>query len=176
MLYHLQSLFSFVFKRIRTQPGLTLATLLGLTVVVALMMSGTLYAGGAYSQLLTEEIESVARRTNRPPFTYQFSYDGQQSLPWEDVRQVHQYLSHSDDALLGLPPQIVISHVESDLFQIFPSSVSSYGNAQFALNEMSFAMTTGLEGVMEVVEGRLPQTADPPATIIGKSCQNCWRF
>ncbi len=120
MLYHLQSLFSFVFKRIRTQPGLTSATLLGLTVVVALMMSGTLYAEGAYGQLLAEEIESVARRTNRPPFTYQFSYDGQQSLPWEDVRQVHQYLSRSDDALLGLPPKIVISHVESDLFPDFP--------------------------------------------------------
>ncbi len=43
--------------------------------------------------------------------------------------------------------------------------MSSYGDAQFALNEMSFAVTTGLDGVMEVVEGRLPQTADPPAAI-----------
>lgn len=157
MLHHLHSLFSFVFKRIRTQPGLTLATVLGLTVVVALMMSGTLYAGGAYSQLLAEEIEGAARRTNRPPFTYQFSYDGQAALQWEAVRPVYEYLSRADDPALGLPVQVAISHVETNKFRLFPASVNNYGNARFALNEMTLAVTTGLEGVMEVVEGAMPQ-------------------
>lgn len=55
-LYRVRAIFAITFKRLWSQPSLTLVTILGLAAAVALIMTIPLYADAVYFRILQEEL------------------------------------------------------------------------------------------------------------------------
>ncbi|MCA9994259.1 MAG: FtsX-like permease family protein [Anaerolineales bacterium] len=149
-------------RRLWAQKGLSVATAVGLTAVVALMMLTPLYASGVYYQLLQDDLERVARQTNRSAFTYLLQYQGfnTRSLSWDEVAPADDYLS-SDEPTLGLPVQTQTGMMVSQRFRLFPQG------GQTSLGRVQLAVVNGLGENGRLLEGTWPQDApDNPSTAI----------
>ncbi|MCA9963965.1 MAG: ABC transporter permease [Anaerolineales bacterium] len=155
-------------RRLWAQKGLSVATAVGLTAVVALMMITPLYASGVYYQLLQDDIERVARQTNRSAFTYLLQYQGfnTSALSWEEVAPTNDYLSSSEPAL-GLPVQTQTGIMVSQRFRLFPQG------GQTSLGRVQLAVVNGLAENGRLQEGTWPQDApDDPAVPIAVTVNN----
>jgi len=64
------------FGRLLAQPLLTSATIVGLTVAVALILTIPIYAESVAFRILTERLTEESENVNRPPFSYLFNYIG----------------------------------------------------------------------------------------------------
>jgi putative ABC transport system permease protein len=93
------AIFVVAIKRLSSQKGLTLATLLGLVVAIALMLSIPLYADAVYYRVFREELLEMiffpGSAAERSPFAFMFRYVGSWHGPveWEDVQLVDEYFS-----------------------------------------------------------------------------------
>lgn len=148
-------------RRLWAQKGLSVATAVGLTAVVALMMLTPLYASGVYYQLLQDDIERVTRQTNRSAFTYFLQYQGRsRSLPWEQVAPAHEFLT-GDEPALGLPVQTRAGLLVTQRFRLFRQG------GQATLGRVQLAMMNGLPDNAQLVEGSWPldAPADPAVAI-----------
>lgn len=161
-LYRLRAVFALTIKRLWAQRALTLATLFGLTIAVALIMTVPLYADAVYFRILQEELSTSAERSYRPPFAYLYDYVGAYYGPqqWEDVQPMDQYMAGRVPAELGLPRAQLVRHLETDRYRLYPAGDAEYDPAS-ALTVAFFANTTGIEDYIEVVEGALPVAAAP---------------
>ena len=83
-------------KRFRTRPGLTLASVCGLTVAVVLMQVVPLYADAINFRILEERLATLDDK-RRPPWSYIYTYVGNWhgDVEWEAIQPVHEYL-HTD--------------------------------------------------------------------------------
>ena len=76
-LKRLRAIFVVVAKRVVSQPWLMLATILGLVISIALMMSIPLYADAVYHRIFLENIaQEDTPEGVLPPYTFTFRYDG----------------------------------------------------------------------------------------------------
>jgi putative ABC transport system permease protein len=161
--YRLRAIFTLTFKRLLAQRGLTAATLLGLVTAVALIMTVPLYADAVYFRILEEELSQNADRTNRPPFTYLYDYVGSWAGPlqWEAIQPLDQYLAGQGSRDLGLPRDLLVRHLETERFRLFPADETNYNDGGLAFGVFNFAATTGIADYIEIVEGVFPSPADP---------------
>ena len=162
-------------KRLLSQRWLALATLLGLAISVALIMSIPLYADAVYYRILRDELSAryetvggspaaAARLRQRPPFAFMFRYMGtlHGSLEWEDVQAVDAYLSGPAGAALGLPRQLLVRHCKTENLRLSPwEDSSAYEDADRPLDLVAFAFVSDLENHVTILEGHLPAVATP---------------
>ncbi len=150
-------------KRLLAQPLLSLATVLGLTVAVALVLTIPIYSESVAFRVLTERLTEGPDRINRPPFSFLFSYIGSWNEPvnWEDTLELDRYLREEGGTALGLQSTLVVRHLETRNFRLYPAGETNYQNENRSLDYVSFGTTENIEAQVELVEGTYPAPADP---------------
>jgi putative ABC transport system permease protein len=156
-----------VAKRIISQPGLILATTLGLIIALALMMSIPLYADATYHRIFLKNIaaaegkDQLAEDGALPPLTYLFRYDGSihGAIEWEDVQQVNTYITQRAGADLGLHLQFAVSYFNTNPFGIYASTESLFKEIRAPLIWAGFATISDIENHITLVEGHFPNAA-----------------
>jgi putative ABC transport system permease protein len=156
----LRSIFVVVAKRVISQPWLVLATILGLVISIALMMSIPLYADAVYRRIFLKNIANEDTPEGViPPFTFTFRYDGSiyGSVDWDDIVQVDHYLTEEAGRRIGLPQQFVVRYFTTDPFGLFADEASAFSKTTSPLIWASFAFLSDLENHITITEGRFPQ-------------------
>ena len=150
-------------KRLLAQPLLSLATVIGLTVAVALVLTIPIYSESVAFRVLTERLTEGPDRINRPPFSYLFSYIGSWNEPvnWEATLDLDRYLREKGGAELGLSSTLVVRHLETQNFRLYPSGETNYRDENRSLDYVSFGTTENIFEQVELVEGVYPAPADP---------------
>ena len=150
-------------KRLLAQPLLSLATIIGLTVAVALVLTIPIYSESVAFRVLTERLTEGPDRINRPPFSYLFSYIGSWNDPvnWEATLDLDGYLRERGGAELGLNSTLVVRHLETQNFRLYPSGETNYRDENRSLDYVSFGTTENIFEQVELVEGVYPAPADP---------------
>jgi putative ABC transport system permease protein len=151
-------------KRILSQPGLALASLLGLVISTALTMSIPLYADAIYHRLFRADLAAPAGARQRPPLAFLFLYEGalRGGLQWEALQPIDQYLSQQAGPALGLPLEFIGRYVSTDSFTLFPRAGTSY-TAQKPLASVGFAFLSDVESHITLLEGKFPAVAPAAA-------------
>jgi len=158
--------FVLAIKRLISQRGLALATVLGLITAVGMIMSIPLYADAVYHRILQEELtggnpggEGAIRRS---PFAFIFRRLGSQYDPvqWEDAQPVDRYLSGSAGHALGLPQKLLVRYFKTDNFRFFPESEDlAYAGNKPPLAWVNFAFVSDLKDHITILEGSFPSVA-----------------
>jgi len=143
-------------KRLRTQPGVTLASISGFTVAVVLMQIVPLYADAVNFRILEEQLATLDE-SRRPPWSYIYTYIGglHGDIEWETIQPADSYLSNEAGRTLGMPLDFVVRHVETPSFRLFPTGETNYSGGR-DLGFARLATTTDIEAHIELVEGALP--------------------
>jgi putative ABC transport system permease protein len=155
----LRAIFVVVAKRVVSQPWLMLATVLGLVISIALMMSIPLYADAVYHRIF---LQNIAKEDTPegviPPFTFTFRYDGSiyGSVEWEDVLAVDEYLVEDAGKRIGLPQQFVVRYFTTDPFGVFADKTSAFDKTTAPLIWASFSFLSDLEDHIIITEGAFP--------------------
>lgn len=167
LIRRLTAIFTVTLKRLWAQKGLSAATAVGLTAVVALMMISPLYASGVYAQLLQDDIARVAQRTNRSPFTFLLRYQGRRNaLQWEEIAAGYGLLA-GDDSTLGLPTVARTEFVATKEFRLFPETADNLANSRRSMGAVKFVITNHLADHVTLREGQWAlEAADDPAVPI----------
>jgi putative ABC transport system permease protein len=150
-------------KRLLAQPLLSLATVIGLTVAVALVLTIPIYSESVAFRVLTERLTEGPDRINRPPFSFLFSYIGSWNEPvnWEATLDLDQYLREKGGAELGLNTTLIVRHLETQNFRLYPAGETNYRDENRSLDYVSFGTTENINAQIEVVEGSYPAPGDP---------------
>ncbi len=150
-------------KRLLAQPLLSLATTLGLTVAVALVLTIPIYSESVAFRVLTDRLTEGPDRINRPPFSFLFSYIGSWNEPvnWEATLDLDNYLRENGGSELGLSSTLVVRHLETQNFRLYPSGETNYRDENRSLDYVSFGTTENIFEQVELVEGNYPAPADP---------------
>ncbi len=150
-------------KRLLAQPLLSLATIVGLTVAVALVLTIPIYSESVAFRVLTERLTEGPDRINRPPFSFLFSYIGSWNDPvnLEATYDLDQYLREKGGAELGLETTLIVRHLETQNFRLYPSGETNYRDENRSLDYVSFGTTENIAEQVELVEGNYPPPADP---------------
>ena len=160
-----RAIFIVAVKRLLAQPLLSLATIVGLTVAVALVLTIPIYAESVAFRVLTERLTEGPDRINRPPFSFLFSYIGSWNEPvnWEATLELDSYLREKGGDELGLQMTRIVRHLETQNFRLYPSGETNYRDENRSLDYVSFGTTENIEAQVEVVEGNYPAPAEPSA-------------
>ncbi|MBN1217309.1 MAG: FtsX-like permease family protein [Anaerolineae bacterium] len=169
VLFRTWAIFVVAIRRLLSQKGLNLATLLGLVVAIALALSIPLYADAVYYRIFRKELQEATTSggydTGRSPFAFMFRYVGswQGAVDWADVQPVDQYFSTSVPALLGLPKQISVRYIKTDNFRVFPEEEIAYADTRDPLTWAYFGFVDGIENHITILEGNFPAVAESTA-------------
>ena len=165
----IRAIFIVALKRLLAQPLLSLATIVGLTVAVALVLTIPIYSESVAFRILTERLTEGPDRINRPPFSFMFSYIGSWNHPvnWEDIGGLDRYLREKGGEELGLRSTRIVRHLETQNFRLYPADETNYRDENRSLDYVSFGTTENIEAQVELVEGVFPPPADPdPNSVI----------
>ncbi len=159
----IRAIFIVALKRLLAQPLLSLATIVGLTVAVALVLTIPIYSESVAFRILTERLTEGPDRINRPPFSFMFSYIGSWNQPvnWEDIGGLDRYLREQGGDELGLRATRIVRHLETQNFRLYPADETNYRDERRSLDYVSFGTTENIEAQVELVEGVFPPPADP---------------
>lgn len=158
------AIFRIGIQRLIAQKGLALATLLGLFIAAALVMSIPVYADGIYQRMLVTEID---RRSTmrRPPFAYMFRHIGSWSgsVPVDELKAIDEYMVERVPERIGLPFEMYTRYFKSDNMRLYPADGKTYSASDKPLEWISFGTITGLEEHIRLLEGTvaLPAPAEP---------------
>jgi len=165
-------------KRLLAQPGLMLATLLGLVMVAALVMSIPMYAEGVYYRVLSEGLFSDAPsfrgKVVRPPVAVLYRYVGAFTGPlqWDDVAPLDRFFQDDVYEHLHLPASPDASSVHmfnTGLFGFFPERDADVLATKPPELEVALAAFGTPEAHLRLLDGILPGDAapstDPDASI-----------
>ncbi len=157
------AIFLIAVRRLLSQRGLALATILGLVVAVSIVMSIPLYTDAVYYRILQDELtESEEGALQRPPFAFMFRYVGSLSglLEWDDIEDADAYLTDRVVDILGLPRERSVRYVRTDNFRLFPTEDLAYANVKDPLEWVSYAFISDLEDQITLLSGEFPEVAD----------------
>jgi putative ABC transport system permease protein len=152
-------------KRLWSNRALTLATMLGLVVAVALVTSVPLYSDAVNYQLMREELSRAQSEGRpRPPFAFMYRYVGawHGAIEWDSYAPLDSYFAGQGPATIGLPLELQVRHVKTDNFRLFPASEAEYADIRKPLEWVNIGVTTELKDHIRVVEGDFPQTGLRP--------------
>ena len=153
-------------KRILSQPGLALATTLGLVIAAALTMSIPTYADAVYYRTFLRNLTNPdGSAVARPPFALMFYYGGgiNDALQWEAVQPADAYLSGPAGATLGLPQRGLVRHARTESYTFFPADETNFNDETNALAWVKLSFVSDLEAHITLLEGRFPAPAEPAA-------------
>lgn len=160
-LLRIRAVFGLAIKRLLAQPLLSAATIIGLSVAVALILTIPIYSESVAFRILTERLVEQSENVNRPPFSYLVNYIGAWSEPvnWEDSVPLDTYIREDFGADLGLNPTMTIRHLETINFRFYPADETVYTD-ETSLDYMSFVTTDDIEAHITLLEGRYPVPAE----------------
>lgn len=161
----IQAIFMVAVQRLLAQRLLSLATMIGLTVAVALVLTIPVYAESVAFRILTARLSEGPDRINRPPFSFMFSYIGSWNEPvnWEDITELDRFLRQRGGAELGLNTTMFVRHLETQNFRLYPAGETNYRDESRSMDYVSFGATEDIAEQIELVEGHYPTPADPAA-------------
>lgn len=164
----IQAIFTLAFKRLLAQRLLSAATIIGLTAAAALILTIPIYAESVAFRILTERLGEGPDRVNRPPFSFMFSYIGSWNDPvnWEDITELDRFLREQGGTQLGLRTTMLVRHLETQIFRLYPAGETNYRDESRSLDYVSFGTTENIAAQVELVEGRYPAPADPAASSV----------
>ena len=164
----IQAIFTLAFKRLLAQRLLSAATIIGLTAAAALILTIPIYAESVAFRILTERLGEGPDRVNRPPFSFMFSYIGSWNDPvnWEDITELDRFLREQGGTQLGLRTTMLVRHLETQNFRLYPAGETNYRDESRSLDYVSFGTTENIAAQVELVEGRYPAPADPAASSV----------
>jgi putative ABC transport system permease protein len=152
-------------KRMLAQPGLMVATLVGLVMVAALVMSIPIYAEGVYYRVLSEGLFSDAPSSRgdrtRPPVALLFRYVGAFAGPlqWHDVTALDGFFQDAVYGYLRLSPSPEATSVRmfnTGLFGFYPEHAAANVSTQAPDLEIAL-LTLGASDVhLTLLDGALP--------------------
>jgi len=174
-LLNLLSIILIAAKRIWNQRTLMGCLLAGLLAAVALSTSIPLYADAVHFRLLQEEL--AGEGNTRPPFAFLFRYIGawHGAVEWDAYQPINAYLTEQAPAALGLPLELAVRHVRTDNFRLFAEEGGERGEERgeaetYARRQpllwTSLAFISGLEGHIDLIEGRFPRPAGAADEVI----------
>ena len=169
MILRMRAIFTVATKRLLSQPLLSLATIVGLTVAVALVLTIPIYAESVAFRVLTERLTEGPDRINRPPFSFLFSYIGSWNTPvnLEATYELDKYLREKGGEELGLATTLIVRHLETQNFRLYPAGETNYRDENKSLDYVSFGLTEDIEAQIEIVDGSFAAPADPgPDSIV----------
>jgi putative ABC transport system permease protein len=152
-------------KRIISQKGLALASLVGLVVSIALTTSIPVYADAVYFRLFNENVSTNANNLNSPgqpasfALLYTFQSDPFKIKRWSDIQPVDKYLSEQAGLTMKLPERLKVRYFNTDTLSLFPANETNFGNTDTLLGWFSFSTMSDIEKHITITEGRLPKLA-----------------
>jgi putative ABC transport system permease protein len=161
-LKRLRAIILMVVKRVTAQPGLMLATTVGLVIAIALMMSIPLYADAVYHRIFLQNVGSEAEASDSDStFGYLFRYDGSiyGTKDWSEVRPLDAYLTEKGGSLLGIPQKFKVRYFTTDPFGLYAGEASGFDNRTTPLVWAGFAFISDFQDHVTVLEGRFPAPA-----------------
>ena len=143
-------------RRLFSDLGLTLGTLLGLVTVVAIATSVPLYVEAANNELLAEELGEIASG-GAPAFAffYHIPYVSQ-PVSTAEFRAVDDFLSQQAPDTIGLPLDVQRVVMNSERLGLFPSDEGSYRSLRNQLGYVQLGYVRDLREHIDIVEGDLP--------------------
>ena len=147
-------------KRIFSQPGLSLATVVGLAIAVTMMTSIPTYADAIYSRMFLTNVLNDEENA-RPPVSLMFYYGGGLSDPlqYEDILAADDYLTDSAAKDMALDQREFVRHLRTEAFLLFPSDASNFDDDNSALDFVRFGFVSDLEPHV-MLEGTMPVNTD----------------
>jgi len=154
------AIFNVGLKRLLAQRGLALATLVGLFIAAALVMSIPIYADGIYQRMLVAEFDRRAS-AKRPPFAFMFRHIGSWSgsVPVDSLKPVDDYLSNVVQPRLGLASELFVRYLKSDNMRLYPATGKTYTSTDKPLEWIAFGTVSDLAEHIQLVEGQFPPEA-----------------
>ncbi len=154
-----------VAKRIGSQPGLAAASVVGLIISIALVISIPLYSDAVFNRTLREDIsqkDTSGQTVNRPPFAFLFNYSGgvNGNVSWDVVQPLDSFMSTRAASSLGLPVKAVVRYVRTDPAGLFPPDRTVYSD-QANLGWLSLGFYSDLENHITLLQGKFPRPSPP---------------
>jgi putative ABC transport system permease protein len=155
------------FKRVINQPGLVLATTLGIIVCVGLTMSIPVYTDAVYYNMfrgnLNPDVQNTGIVNNTNQFALTFAYMGNLTglVRWEDTVPADTYLRSQVSATVGLKQTFTGRFFESDNYQLFPGSESVF-DSKSIITWTNFAMLDDVQNHISIQQGNWPAATTGP--------------
>ena len=161
-------------KRLLAQPGVALATAVGLVISVALALSIPLYADAVYYRVLRQEIRGTLNVDDSSdlPLILVFRFTGgwNTSLEWEAVKPVGDFLSQQAARILQLPSRQFVRHFRTNNFGFYSVQDAVDDATGDPMAWVSFGTADGLDEYVTVIEGAMPTVAsmepDSPVEVL----------
>ena len=151
--------------RLSAHWELALASVFGLVVSLALVLSIPLYADAVYYRSLQKNIieDSEFGVRARPPFSFLLHYYGgwSGSLAWEDIQPVDAYLTESVSRTLALPQLQLVRYIKTDAYPILPPGDFKFTPGMKVIRG-SLGVMNGLQEHIRILEGQFPNDENPP--------------
>jgi putative ABC transport system permease protein len=166
------AIFVIAVKRIISQKGLALASLVGLVFSIALTTSIPVYTDAVYFRLFNESLDpnktDASTMNKKSPFALLFSYqvDPRHLKRWEDIQPANQYIIQQAAARIGLPLKQVVEYFNSDTMALFPKGETNFNNTKTLLGWYSFSTLNDLAKHITILEGRLPVLDRTPGATV----------
>ena len=166
------AIFVIAIKRIISQKGLALASLIGLVFSIGLTTSIPVYTDAVYFRLFNESLnpnQSTSSTINKKaPFALLFAFqvDSNHLKRWEEVQPASQFISQQAAARIGLPLKQVVRYFNSDTMSLFPKGETNFNNTKTMLGWYSFSTLNDLETHITILEGRFPVVNRTPGSTV----------
>jgi putative ABC transport system permease protein len=167
------AIFVIAAKRILSQPGMALATVLGMIFAISLTMSVPLYTSSVYNRIFLQRVGFIPQVDSStqpfPPFTFLFTYDSNilGNLQWENLSKVNTFLKTQASPMLGLPVKAYARYFATNPLALFPADIKSFPDNQKPLMWSSLAFIDDIQPHIDVTEGTFPKTTlDGPIEVM----------
>lgn len=157
----LRAMFGIALKRLLAQRGLALASAIGLTVSVALVVSIPLYADATTFRILREQIGGAVGQPSDAPLTFLFHLQGRATNgpQWSEAQAVDAYLSQSAARTIDLPSRTMVRVFRTDAIQLFPPFDPNVPQTQYFLTWVNFMLLSDMPQQVRIVQGAYPRAA-----------------
>lgn len=148
-------------KRLWNNKLLTVCSIVGMTVAVALISSIPLYTDAANFKVLKDELSSLEKGRVRPPFAFMYRYIGawHGAVGIESFDPVNQYLTDSVPGVIDLPLTKRTRYIKTDNFSLFPASEAAYIGIRQPLGWINVGFLDDLEAHITLIDGQFPRVA-----------------
>ncbi len=157
----LRAIILLVYKRILSQPGLSLASFAGLVIAMAITMSIPIYTDAVYYQTFIKsvvEVDTSGATLPRPPFAFMFRYgDGLNNpVQLEDTFGIDEYLTTSLAGEFGLPLNFAVRHYRSEPYPLYPQGAAVTLDSAAAVGWSHVSSVTDIEEHITLLGGSHP--------------------
>src|SRR5207249_7763616 len=141
--------------RLRSSPGLSLASLLGLTIAIGMITSVPIFVRGVNLVLLRSELASQASAAGRPLFALRFyrTSGSDSPLNFASYNRLNEFLTTSASSEIGLPVQQEVRSVESVTFDLAPANPALYPLSKGILERTKLGFSSDVANHVDVYEG-----------------------